>query len=353
MYNALRIGILGAAKIAPLALISPAKGMKSIVVAAVAARDEAKAKAFASKHGIPNVHPSYDAIIDDPTIDCIYNPLPNGLHFEWTKKALEAGKHVLLEKPAASNAQQTQELFALAKEKNLILLEAFHYRFHPAAIFFRETLQKHVASGHPLQHVKCVLTFPDIFPSTDIRFDYNLGGGTMMDCGCYAVNSARYFTGLEVESVEKAVAKIKAEDIDGRMDTVLNLKGKDETTVQATVVASLTNSLFSIQTYRNITPLFVAETDDKIFTFGYFLMPVYYHYITVKDKATGKVQKLPKVYAEGYTTYKYQLEAFVQAVNNGGKDVESIPGWVSGEDSVLNMAAIDAIYTKAGMKVRL
>ncbi|KAF8981348.1 hypothetical protein BGZ46_002961 [Entomortierella lignicola] len=337
--NALRIGILGAAKIAPLALISPAKGMKSIVVTAVAARDEAKAKAFASKHGIPNVHPSYDAIIEDPTIDCIYNPLPNGLHFEWTKKALEAGKHVLLEKPAASNAQQTQELFALAKEKNLILLEAFHYRFHPAAIFFRETLQN-------------ILPVDILCNMSNIRFDYNLGGGTMMDCGCYAINSARYFTGLEVESVEKAVAKIKAEDIDGRMDTVLNLKGKDETTVQATVVASLTNSLFSIQTYRNVTPLFVAETDDKIFTFGYFLMPVYYHYITVKDKATGKVQKLPKVYAEGYTTYKYQLEAFVQAVNNGGKDVESIPGWVSGEDSVLNMTAIDAIYTKAGMKVR-
>ncbi|KAF9351348.1 hypothetical protein BGX26_010640, partial [Mortierella sp. AD094] len=78
----------------------------------------------------------------------------------------------------------------------------------------------------------------------------------------------------------------------------------------------------------------------------------FYHYLTVKDKATGKSENLPKVYGEGYSTYRYQLEAFVKAVKSGGKDVESIPGWVTGEDSVLNMAAIDAVYTKAGMKLR-
>ncbi|KAF9177976.1 hypothetical protein BGZ49_005459, partial [Haplosporangium sp. Z 27] len=78
----------------------------------------------------------------------------------------------------------------------------------------------------------------------------------------------------------------------------------------------------------------------------------FYHYITVKDKATGKTENLPKVYAEGYTTYRYQLEAFVQAVNSGGKDVESIPGWVSGEDSVLNMAAVGEVYKAAGLKIR-
>ncbi|KAF8981346.1 hypothetical protein BGZ46_002959 [Entomortierella lignicola] len=350
--NALRIGILGAANIGPRAVIYPAKSMRSINVVSVAARDEKKAKEYAEKLGIPNTHPSYDALISDPSIDCIYNPLPNGLHFEWTKKALEAGKHVLLEKPAASNEEQTRELFALAKEKNLVLLEAFHYRFHPAAIFFKETLQKHIASGHPLQRVKSVMSFPWLFPITDIRFNYSLAGGTMMDCGCYAINSIRYFTGLEVANIEKAVPKILSEEIDGRMDATVNLKGKDNTLVKADLIASLTNSWLSIQTYRELLPYFVAETDDKIFTFGAFVMPTFYHYITVKDKATGKTENLPKVYAEGYTTYRYQLEAFVQAVNNAGKDVESIPGWVTGEDSVLNMAAVGEVYKAAGLKIR-
>ncbi|KAG0023131.1 hypothetical protein BGZ80_010288 [Entomortierella chlamydospora] len=337
------IGILGAANIAPPALVAPSMNMSSIIVVSVAARDENKAKAFASKHGIPNTHPSYDAIINDPNIDCIYNPLPNGLHYEWTKKALDAGKHVLLEKPSTSNAEQTRELFAIAKEKNLVLLEAFHYGFHPASTFFRETLQKHIASGHPLQRVKAVMSFPNLFPLTDIRFNYNLGGGITMDCGSCTINAIRYFTGFEVESVEKAVPKIVSEDIDGRMDAVLRLKRGDNTFAEAELNVSLTNPWFSIQTYREMMPTFTAETDDKIF---------FYHYFTVKNKATGKTENLPKAYGEGYSTYRYQLEAFVKAVENGGKDVESIPGWVSGEDSALNMTAIDAVYKKSGMKLR-
>ncbi|KAF9434997.1 hypothetical protein BGZ76_007084 [Entomortierella beljakovae] len=350
--DALRIGILGAANIAPVALINPAKSMRSINVVSVAARNETKAKEFATKHGIPNTHPSYDALINDTSIDCIYNPLPNGLHFEWTKKALEAGKHVLLEKPATSNEDQAKELFAFAKEKNLVLLEAFHYRFHPAGIQFRQLIKDHVASGHPLQKVKSVLSLPKIFSKDDIRFNIGLAGGALMDCGCYTVNSIRYFSGLEVESVEKAAAMIVSEEIDGRMVAELNLKYEDGTNVKAELIASLANSWFSLQTYREILPSFTAETDDKIFSFGVFVMPGFYHYISITDKATGKTETLPKNYSEGYTTYRYQLEAFVKAVKSGGNDVSSIPGWVTGEDSAANMAVIDSIYKKAGLKIR-
>ncbi|KAG0212267.1 hypothetical protein BGX28_006620 [Mortierella sp. GBA30] len=353
--DAIRIGILGASNIGPNALINPAKSMRSLIVVSVAARDPTKAKEYADKHGIPNTHPTYDALIQDPTIDCIYNPLPNGLHYEWTKKALEAGKHVLLEKPSTSNAAQTKELFALAKAKDLVLLEAFHYRFHPAAIHFRQQLQDHVASGHPLKSVQAILSLPSIFPADDIRFNYKLGGGTLMDCGCYTVNAIRYFTGLELEKVEEAKAKIISENIDGRMDAVLQMSGKHgEATavgVQAKLSASLSNPWLSLQTFKELIPKFVAETDDKTFTFGVFLAAGAYHYITITDKATGK-SETQKIYAEGYSTYRYQAEAFVKAVKNGGKDAAAIPGWVTGEDSVLNMTVIDAIYTKAGMKLR-
>lgn len=233
-------------------------------------------QAYAKTHDIPNTHPSYDAIINDPEIDCIYNPLPNGLHFEWTRKALEAGKHVLLEKPATSNAAQAKVLFDLAKAKNRVLLEAFHYRFHPASIHFKQLLQDHIAEGHVLKKVDAIMSFLSVFPKDDIRFNYSLAGGVMMDCGCYTLNAIRYFSGLEVESVQEARPKIISPEIDGRMDAVLNLSGSHSPGAIGTLNASLTNPYLSIDTWRNIMPAFVAETDTKIFTFGVWVMPTVY-----------------------------------------------------------------------------
>ncbi|KAG0305631.1 hypothetical protein BGZ97_001053 [Linnemannia gamsii] len=349
--DALRIGILGAANIAPPALIGPAKLLRSIIVVSVAARDQAKAKAYADKHGIPNTHVSYDALIADPEIDCIYNPLPNGLHYEWTRKALQAGKHVLLEKPAASNEEQAKDLVALAQSKNLVLLEAFHYRFHPASLRFRELVQSHVAEGHAIRKITSIMAFPAIFGKDDIRFNYKLAGGIVMDAGCYTINSIRYFSGLEVESVESATPKIVSENIDGRMEATLKLK---DSGADARLIASLTNPWLSVQTYKEVLPRVTVETDTKVFTFGNFLIAGIYHYITVQDKATGRTENLPKQYGEGFSTYKYQLEAFVKAVKSGNKKdvINSIPGWVPGEDSIANMKVIDEVYTRAGMKLR-
>lgn len=117
------------------------------------------------------------------------------------------------------------------------------------------------------------MSFPPILPKTDIRFNLSLGGGILMDCGCYAINSIRYFTGLEVDSVKKAIPKIVSEEVDGRMDAVLNLKREDNTLVEAELIASMANSWFSLQTYKEFLPEFTAETDDKIFSFGVFPMP--------------------------------------------------------------------------------
>src|SRR3989442_1693010 len=97
--DVLRFGILGAARIAPMALVKPARGVAGVSVVAVAARDPERARRFAARHGIPRVAPSYEALLADPEVDAIYNPLPNALHARWTIRALEAGKHVLCEKP--------------------------------------------------------------------------------------------------------------------------------------------------------------------------------------------------------------------------------------------------------------
>ncbi|KAG0335895.1 hypothetical protein BG004_008270 [Podila humilis] len=347
--DALRIGILGAATIAPMALVNPAKNMSSINVVSVAARDENRAKDFAKKHGIPHTHPSYDALLSDPTIDCIYNPLPNGLHFEWTKKALEAGKHVLLEKPSCSNAEQTKELFEIARSKNLILLEAFHYRFHPASIFFRDLIKQHLEEeGHKLERIETIMAFFKVFPMDDIRFNLKLAGGVFMDAGGYVVNAARFFSGLEVKTVDHAKATLVAEQVDGRMEADVTF-GEN---VPAKITATLTNPWLSLQSWKEVMPIVTIETDAKIFKYGGYLFPGVYHYFSVKDKATGKTENLPKQYGEGFMTYRYQLEAFVKAVKAGKGDQSISTAWVSGEDSVNNMTVIDTIYKTAGLQVR-
>src|SRR5262249_20853387 len=131
--DTVRIGILGAARIAPSAVIKPAQHCAEATVAAVAARDRSRAEAFAAKHGVPNVRDSYDALIADPEIDAIYNPLPNGLHAEWTIAALEAGKHVLCEKPFTANTKEAEDVAGVATRAGRVVMEAFHYRYHPLA----------------------------------------------------------------------------------------------------------------------------------------------------------------------------------------------------------------------------
>ena len=123
-----------------LAIFTPARSHRKVIVAAVAGRDAKRTAkgttAYAKKHGMPIVHKSYQELLDDPTIDAIYNRLPNGLHYEWSIKALKAGKHVLVEKLVTSNAIEAKALFdfhdSLTADTRPILLEAFHYRFHPA-----------------------------------------------------------------------------------------------------------------------------------------------------------------------------------------------------------------------------
>ncbi len=188
----LRLGVLGAARIAPAAVIKPARDNAEVVVAAVAARDVGRARAFAAKHGIARVHDSYQALIDDPEVDAVYNPLPNGLHGKWTRAALDAGKHVLCEKPFTANAAEATEIADAAAKSDRVVMEAFHYRYHPLAL----RTEQIIASGAlgKLQRVEATLCFPlPVF--SDIRYSYPLAGGALMDAGCYAVHMVRTFGG--------------------------------------------------------------------------------------------------------------------------------------------------------------
>ena len=122
------IGVLGTARIVPYGLLEPAKETSGVEVTAIASRTPKKAEDFAARHGIQRAFGSYEALLESTDVDAVYIALPTGLHYEWAGRALEAGKHVLCEKPLAENAQQAQSLFQLAKQRGLVLVEAMHIR---------------------------------------------------------------------------------------------------------------------------------------------------------------------------------------------------------------------------------
>jgi predicted dehydrogenase len=209
----LRIGLMGAAKIAPAALTNPAKACPEASVIAVAARDVERAKAFAAKHGIPRTYDSYAALLADPEIDAVYIPLPNGLHGEWAIAAMNAGKHVLCEKPIAANAEEAQAMARTAEETGRVLMEAFHYRYHPLA----QRIADIAASGElgKIEHIYSTMCFPlPVF--SDIRYRFDLAGGATMDAGCYAVHMARLVGGPDPEVVS-ATAKLRDPNVDRAM----------------------------------------------------------------------------------------------------------------------------------------
>jgi predicted dehydrogenase len=196
-----------------MALIWPARGTAGVSVTAVAARDKARAEKFARKHGIGKVHDDYVSLLADPEIDAVYNPLPNSLHAEWTLRALDAGKHVLCEKPFTSNAAEAERVHQAAEQSDRVVMEAFHYRYHPLA----QRLRDLVASGElgAPRFIETWMCLPLPIPG-DIRFRLELGGGATMDMGCYAIHLARTIAGEE-PNVVSARAKLASEGVDRAM----------------------------------------------------------------------------------------------------------------------------------------
>lgn len=324
----IRIGTLGAARIAPAAIIRPSRAVPEVEVVAVAARDRYRAEKFASKHGIPRVLESYEALIADPDIDAIYNPLPNGLHGEWTLRALAAGKHVLCEKPFTANAPEAERVAAAAAATDLVVMEAFHYRYHPVAARMREIAQ----SGElgELRRIETSMCIPLPLPK-DIRYRYDLAGGAVMDVGCYAIHMNRLVAGREPRVV-RASARLANPNVDRRMRAELRYSNG--------LSGTMTCALFS----STLLKIGVKVTGDrgtlKVFNptgpqMGYRMT------VRVDGQKRGvKVEGAKK------PTYDYQLEAFAAAVLRGE------PVLTPPDDSIANMRVIDAIYEAAGLPVR-
>jgi predicted dehydrogenase len=283
--------------------------------------------------------------------------LPNGLHHRWTIKALRCGKHVLCEKPLSNNANEAREMVNVAHEQNRLLVEAFHYRYHPMC---DETLKNLLSNKDELGSIISIsgtFTVPSMFfNSNDIRFQYSLGGGAQMDLGCYLVSMCRFIVRhsyrqhstfndehFQVRHVDVLRASSAHPQIDYGMRSEVTFDD-----IPCHIHCEFTNN-WSFPKQE-----LIVECDKATITIAYLIAPSFYHYITVRQRNTGQ-QRTIKNYADNQSTYFYQLQAFiasVQLAEQGSLDQAYDIAYTSGVDAIRNMEIIDEIYRQAGLAVR-
>ena len=181
-------------------LLAGAAESPDVDVVAVGSRDLGRAKEFAGRHGIPRAYGSYDELLADPDVEAVYIPLPNTMHCEWSIRAIEAGKHVLCEKPMSRHPAEVEEAFAAAEREGRLLSEAFMYRHHPQSAKLVE-LVRDGAIGE-LRLVRSAFSYA-LFDTDNIRLRTDVEGGALMDVGCYCVSGSRLLAG-EPEAVSGA-----------------------------------------------------------------------------------------------------------------------------------------------------
>jgi predicted dehydrogenase len=322
----LRIGILGAARIAPPALVQPAATVPGAEVTAVAARDRERAEAFAAEHGIPRVFASYAELVESPEIDAVYNPLPISLHCEWTLRALHAGKHVLCEKAFACNAEEAERMAAAARETGRVLVEAFHWRYHPMAARLIELCRD--GSLGRIERLESHFYVPHI-PAGDIRTRYETGGGATMDLGCYPIHLLRQLTGEEPEVVS-AEAEVGPPDVDVWLAAELRFPGGASGRIESSMKPDAGLAM----------ELRVQGTQASLHARNP-IAPHIGNRISIETRDGTSEQSI-----SGEATYVYQLRAFVDAVRSGA----SVP--TGPDDAIANMRVIDACYRAAGLPLR-
>ena len=339
--------MLGAAWIGPMGLIEPAKEIDGVEVAAVAARDPQRAQDYATEHGIPRVFESYDALLASNEIDAVYNPLPNSHHARWTIAALEAGKPVLLEKPFTANADEARQVAKAAERTGLVVMEAYHWRFHPQADRAIELVAEGVVGE--VTHVEAAMVFPSMHGPDDIRYRYDLAGGALMDTGSYALSNLRAFGELDVVRAE---AEEMAPDVDVRMTAELRYQDGGAT-------ASITSAFTGTDHKAELGDPDAIDPDAFEFEFqaevvvtgsgGRLhidnpLAPMWGRGLTV----TGPDgQTTHHEAAEQVATYTCQLRAFRACVEEGG------PNLYPPSESIKTMELIDGVYRAAGLPVRV
>ncbi len=317
----LRIGLLGASKIAPVAVMAPAGKRDDVTITAVAARDPVRAADYARTHGIAAVAEDYAALIARDDVDMVYNGLPPSGHLEWTLRALEAGKAVLCEKPFAMNASEAQTMVDAASAAGLPLIEAFHYRYHrvmqQAVAMVRAGALGTLHRGYAMFEVP-IPRSPD-----ELRWRRDLGGGGLMDLGCYPIHALRTLFGEEPKVRE--ARGVFEDGVDTRMNAALIFSGG----VVAEVACAMTSETFGAR-------LTLAGSRGRMEIINFLAPQLGCRFTTTVDGITTEHP------TDGPSTYEAQLDHVVEVITRG---VTPLTG---GADAVANMAVIDAIHAAAG-----
>jgi predicted dehydrogenase len=325
----LRIGLLGASRIAQESIIAPAAD-GNLRLVAVAARDRDRATRFAADNGIERVE-SYPELLADPDVEVVYNALPNSLHGPWNLAAIQAGKHVLSEKPFASNAEEARQVAAVAARSDRVVFDAFHYRYHPIFNRFLTAITSGEIGALKSVHVRMTMPPPD---DDDLRWSLPLAGGAMMDLGCYALHV--------VSTVADAVGG-KPELVRSEMGERPGHPGIDQWfTVESALPNGAQAFLHGDMGHPDGEVSLRAEGDG-----GHVIVKNFIK-VSTDDRfvvhRTGEGERIEHLGTR--SSYHYQIDALTAAVRFGS----SFP--TDAADAVVNLDQIDECYRMAGLPVR-
>lgn len=324
----IRIGILGAAGIAPQGLIRPVARRDDMQMVAVAARSLESAQRFAAANGIPRAYAGYDALLADDEIDLVYIALHPAAHAEWAIAALEAGKHVLCEKPFAMNAAEARAAVAVAERTGLHLIEAFHDHYHPLI----GELGRIVAGGQlgRLTSVHARFTADNPFSLTSIRHVPELGGGALMDLGCYPAHWLRALGGAE-PLVTSATFVPNPLGADMAIDAALAFPDGPFETAGVTLHASMMPGVAF-----DASVVITGERGEL--RAENVVLPHRGHSVATIIDGISRTWTVG-----GRETYDHELDAVTTAITSGNRaDTES-------EDIIATMDLLDRIYAMAGV----
>lgn len=288
----IRWGILGAATIAK-EKVMPAIQANGGKIQAIASSSQNIAQ-LANDYQIPEVYEQYEKLLESDYVEAVYIPLPNALHYKWTMEALKHGKHVLVEKPIVLDVQQMKEIKQLAQDKNLVVMEAFMYRFHPQIIAAKRMLQE----GEIGDIVSMASQFHFVLEDwkNDIRITPELGGGVLYDIGCYCINIQQYILGERV--IDAKFITERHNDVDVKISGVIQYESGIVGLIDCSFLGQFTNTFNVIGTKGMLQLPYAFRTDINEHT---GVIEIY------------KEQDLKKHYYEG-DAYQLQIEHFEQTL---------------------------------------
>jgi len=319
--QSLNLGVLGVSAHFIKRVFLPLRNIQSVNIHGIASRHKEKANSIAQKLGINNAYNDYQQLIDDPAIDFVFIPLPNHLHLEWIKKAADAGKHILCEKPIALNTEQAKEAVAYADAKGVKLMEAFMYRFHPQWVRAKELVQVGEIGSVTAIHTFFSYNNPD--PS-NIRNILEYGGGGVMDIGCYAISVPRFFLDKEPKRVVSTLVKDSEFNTDKLTSAIIDFDSAQATFTVAT----------KTYPYQKVT--IHGSSGNITIQIPFNTFPDVPALITVDTKIGVRNIEFPAA-----DHYGLQFKAFAESI------LQDKPVPTPAEDAINNMKVIDAVFQSA------